>query len=802
MGLPFVFERLILIGFTLVKVFINWAVVTTQDHLHHHFKTEAITTTKEHPHPNSNRQNPLPTNIDDHNVNSDRRGNHSRRNPANEDPFFNLDDLRNAIPDDEQYSVPDCQSLEHVSIHSEDSDDGGNYDERVEDDIWGDINADNIYNARGIENEEFGYQNGNYVGNEGYGYGYRRNDGYGNNRQPRNNNQKNRDNGYCNNNNSANRNWIPQFVKGGNQRGSQGGARGGDRRGNRRPVDQEVNGPRRRLQQVPRGVNDRFSSVVTENDSPIVPPPREFRSFECKPNYINILLTSTPLQLLTQPASPAINQNTTIAIARKPTTGGPTLLNPCLKKPPPPSSSSSSFSPPFENSNKSSSTTTTKVESPTPPPSAVEDSLSKTGVLVTTQDHLHHHFKTEAITTTKEHPHPNSNRQNLLPTNIDDHNVNSDRGGNHSRRNPANEDPFFNLDDLRNAIPDDEQYSVPDCQSLEHVSIHSEDSDDGGNYDERVEDDIWGDINADNIYNARGIENEEFGYQNGNYVGNEGYGYGYRRNDGYGNNRQPRNNNQKNRDNGYCNNNNSANRNWIPQFVKGGNQRGSQGGDRGGDRRGNRRPVDQEVNGPRRRLQQVPRGVNDRFSSVVTENDSPIVPPPREFSNGTLLNNHEEDDWDFLERMSKNSKAVALADRAKQHLTSRSWPDRDANSKDRIETLERELVRMKKKEVGAVQYTVCEECGDIGHRTENCQAIADVNQVYGDRRQYDVNSNTYHPGFWNHPNFRYGNASNQMNTNFQSGNQGGFSHQNRQIGNQGHQSRDNYQRGYNQDGNG
>ncbi|XP_022011548.1 uncharacterized protein LOC110911259 [Helianthus annuus] len=158
-------------------------------------------------------------------------------------------------------------------------------------------------------------------------------------------------------------------------------------------------------------------------------------------------------------------------------------------------------------------------------------------------------------------------------------------------------------------------------------------------------------------------------------------------------------------------------------------------------------------------------------------------------SNGTLFSNHEDDDWEFLERMSKRSKAKESADRAKKHPTSRSWPDCDSSSKDRIETLERELARMKKREVNAMQYAVCEECGDIRHRTENCQATVEVNQVYGDRRQYDMNSNTYHPGLRNHPNFRYGNASNQMNPNFQSGNQGGYSHQN-------------CQRGYNQDGHG
>ncbi|XP_022013911.1 probable cyclin-dependent serine/threonine-protein kinase DDB_G0292550 [Helianthus annuus] len=220
------------------------------------------------PHPNSNRQNPLPTNINDRNVNSDHRGNRDRGNPANEDPFFNVDDLRNEIPDDEPYSVPGYQSPEHVSIHSEYSDDGGNYDER-EDDGWGYVNRGNVYNARGFEDDEFGYQNANYVGNDNYGYGDGngnvRNDKYENNRNLRNNNQRNRDDGYYNNNNNPNCNWIPRFVGGGNQ----GGYQGGNRRDNRRPREQEVDGPRRN-QQPPRGVNDRFRPVVTDNDSPTV----------------------------------------------------------------------------------------------------------------------------------------------------------------------------------------------------------------------------------------------------------------------------------------------------------------------------------------------------------------------------------------------------------------------------------------------------------------------------------------------------------------------------------------------------
>ncbi|XP_022001519.1 uncharacterized protein DDB_G0280315-like [Helianthus annuus] len=89
-----------------------------------------------------------------------------------------------------------------MSIHLEYSDDRGNYDDRVDDDGWGYVNRGNVYNAIGFDDDEFGYQNANFVGNDNYGYGNVRNDGYGNNRNPRNNNQRNQNDGFYNNNNN------------------------------------------------------------------------------------------------------------------------------------------------------------------------------------------------------------------------------------------------------------------------------------------------------------------------------------------------------------------------------------------------------------------------------------------------------------------------------------------------------------------------------------------------------------------------------------------------------------------------
>ncbi|KAI3693783.1 hypothetical protein L1987_76735 [Smallanthus sonchifolius] len=148
-------------------------------------------------------------------------------------------------------------------------------------------------------------------------------------------------------------------------------------------------------------------------------------------------------------------------------------------------------------------------------------------------------------------------------------------------------------------------------------------------------------------------------------------------------------------------------------------------------------------------------------------------------SNGTFLTNHEDVDWEFLERMNVISKRLA------------------SNRKTRG-------CRLKGDEAKAVNsFPICSACGDLGHSDLECPGdsnrTAEVNQVYGDRRPFDMNSNTYHPGLRNHPNFRYGNASNQMNPNFQAPIQGQQQqnnpqpYQNRQQGcNQG------YNQGYNQ----
>ncbi|KAI3743559.1 hypothetical protein L1987_61269 [Smallanthus sonchifolius] len=174
-------------------------------------------------------------------------------------------------------------------------------------------------------------------------------------------------------------------------------------------------------------------------------------------------------------------------------------------------------------------------------------------------------------------------------------------------------------------------------------------------------------------------------------------------------------------------------------------------------------------------------------------------------SNGTFLTNHEDVDWEFLERMSVISKR--LASNRKTRGVSAKVVDLEAEK--RIKSLERQVAQLtvgRGDEAKAVNsFPICSACGDLGHSDLECPGdsnrTAEVNQVYGDRRPFDMNSNTYHPGLRNHPNFRYGNASNQMNPNFQAPIQGQQQqnnpqpYQNRQQGcNQG------YNQGYNQAG--
>ncbi|KAF5804302.1 putative transcription factor interactor and regulator CCHC(Zn) family [Helianthus annuus] len=134
---------------------------------------------------------------------------------------------------------------------------------------------------------------------------------------------------------------------------------------------------------------------------------------------------------------------------------------------------------------------------------------------------------------------------------------------------------------------------------------------------------------------------------------------------------------------------------------------------------------------------------------------------------GTFGTNYENEDWEFLESMATTSKRKAQASRRARPTTNR--PQVHAIDDGNVQTTNQ-------------IYDVCALCNEIGHAAENCQgmlegqyeevhAVQGQSQGGGGRNYNNMNSNTYHPGLRNHPNFRYGNPSNQANPNFQ-GNQG------------------------------
>ncbi|KAK1430664.1 hypothetical protein QVD17_13567 [Tagetes erecta] len=186
-------------------------------------------------------------------------------------------------------------------------------------------------------------------------------------------------------------------------------------------------------------------------------------------------------------------------------------------------------------------------------------------------------------------------------------------------------------------------------------------------------------------------------------------------------------------------------------------------------------------------------------------------------SGGRFLSQHEDQAWNFLENLSKGSKTQASASRRARSSTVKSVDD--SVHRDRFNSLENKMdliCRSLGKDVSHVSQglELCADCGDIGHGAMVCPMhfgqSEEVNHVYGEKKPFDMNSNTYHPGLRNHPNMRYGNASNQLNPNFQGSsganqnfnqgnfNQGNFS--NRQQNFQGNYPKGMYQGNFNQGG--
>ncbi|KAI3755023.1 hypothetical protein L1987_54816 [Smallanthus sonchifolius] len=158
---------------------------------------------------------------------------------------------------------------------------------------------------------------------------------------------------------------------------------------------------------------------------------------------------------------------------------------------------------------------------------------------------------------------------------------------------------------------------------------------------------------------------------------------------------------------------------------------------------------------------------------------------------------------DILERMAVTSKRQANASRRAK--TAASAKSVDYETHKRFYAMEIYMTRLGRpsgKDVVNVSqaYPVCDRCEELGHVMANCPReqgkLEEVNHLGGERRQKYTTATHYHPGLRNHPNLRYGNASNQLNPNSQGANmQCGRHPQKQQYQNRKQGYNQGYQRG-------
>ncbi|XP_021989580.1 uncharacterized protein LOC110886127 [Helianthus annuus] len=151
-------------------------------------------------------------------------------------------------------------------------------------------------------------------------------------------------------------------------------------------------------------------------------------------------------------------------------------------------------------------------------------------------------------------------------------------------------------------------------------------------------------------------------------------------------------------------------------------------------------------------------------------------------TNDTFGTNFEHDDWAFLEQMAVTSKRKAQSSRRARHVITR--PQVHGVENGGVQTTNQ-------------VYNVCTNCNEIGHIAEVClvgvveDQVEEVNAIQGGGHNFNMNSNTYYPGLRNHPNFRYGNPTNQANPNFQ-GAQGNFAPRQQQCNQGNYRGRNNF----------
>ncbi|GJU46800.1 retrovirus-related pol polyprotein from transposon 297 family protein [Tanacetum coccineum] len=134
-------------------------------------------------------------------------------------------------------------------------------------------------------------------------------------------------------------------------------------------------------------------------------------------------------------------------------------------------------------------------------------------------------------------------------------------------------------------------------------------------------------------------------------------------------------------------------------------------------------------------------------------------------SGGTFFSRPMEEEWEFFEKLSKGSKTQASVDR-NNYTSSANFVSNQHGTNSEISELSKKVDLLLKNlgkgvsNVSQVSHDACSMCGDPSHSVNNCQnwgapSNEEVNGVYGNRPRNDPFSESYNPGWRNHPNFRW-----------------------------------------------
>jgi len=139
---------------------------------------------------------------------------------------------------------------------------------------------------------------------------------------------------------------------------------------------------------------------------------------------------------------------------------------------------------------------------------------------------------------------------------------------------------------------------------------------------------------------------------------------------------------------------------------------------------------------------------------------------------GTLMTKTEDEAYNLIEEMTLNNFQWSTERAQPRRVGGKLEIDAITLLSAKVDTMTKRLDQMNVNAVSSSAASPCEICGSIEHMSLNCQFGSpfsqDPNEVnyvlnFNPRPTNDTYSNTYNPGWKNHPNLSYRSNSNTMN---------------------------------------